>query len=315
MLPTPVCAYDVSPDGVATPCAVDAPKGAGWRWLHFDLADPALGTWLRGEVPLSVATALQMPETRPRFDELTGGALINLRGVNLNDGAEPEDMVALRGWITKDRVITLRRRRIMAVDDIRQQADAGHAPATPDAFLSAVAEGLTLRIETVSLDLEDQVDDLEEAIFSGHTIEAHDVLALRQTLIKLKRFIGPQKDALFDFAAAKGGVVDAATAPHLLETANRAARTVEALEAARDRMGVLQDHLDTKAAAALGRNGYVLSIVASIFLPLGFLTGLFGVNIAGMPGIETPWAFAALCGVSVVLGLILYLVFRALKWL
>ncbi len=315
MLPTPVCAFDIAPDGTATPCAVDAPQGVGWRWLHFNMDDPALEAWLEHEVPPSVCSAFGMPETRPRFDVLKDGALINLRGVNLNDGAEADDMVALRMWATQDRVITLRRRRIMAVDAIRQEAEDGRAPATPSAFLSAIAEGLTVRIETVSLDLEDKVDELEEAIFFDREVAAHDVLALRQTLIKLKRYIGPQKDALFDFANAKGGIVDAETAPHLLETANRSARTVEALEAARDRMGVLQDHLDTQSAAALGRNGYVLSIVAAIFLPLGFLTGLFGVNVAGMPGVETPWAFAALCIVSALLGFVLYLIFRAFKWL
>lgn len=314
--PQPICAFDIAPDGAARSCTLDdAQPKAGWRWLHFDLADEALASWLPRQVPAAVAGALQSPETRPRFDEIAGGALINFRGVNLNDGADPEDMVALRVWATPRLVITLRRRRIMAIDDIRQQAVNGTSSTTPAAFLAAVAEGLTLRIETVSLGLEDRVDDLEDAIYEDRAIDAQEMLDLRQTLIKLKRFIGPQKDALFDFATAKDGFVDAETMPHVLETANRAARTVEALEAERDRMAALQDHLDAKAAAKLGRNGYVLSIIAAIFLPLGFLTGLFGVNIAGMPGVETEWAFAALCGGSAALGLILYLIFRLVKWL
>lgn len=315
MLPTPVCAYDVKPDGSASSCAIDTPQGDGWRWLHFDLGDPALAAWLAEVVPMTVAKALQLPETRPRFDASGNGALINLRGINQNSGAEPEDMVALRIWVTQTLVVTLRRRRIIAMDDIRHAAEAGTAPPTPSAFLAAVAESLTVQIEIVSLTLEEQVDDLEEDIFSGEVIDSHAMLALPQKLIKLKRFIGPQKDALFDFAKAKGGLPDAETVPHLLETANRAARTVEALEAARDRMGLLQGHLEAKVAATHGRNGYVLSIVAAIFLPLGFLTGLFGVNIAGMPGMNSPWAFTVLSGVSVVLGVVLFLVFRLVKWL
>lgn len=315
MTPTPVCAFDIADDGTAVPCGIDDPQAGGWRWVHLDLADDALAEWLTGQVPEAVAKALLLPETRPRFDALTEGTLINLRGVNLNDGADPEDMVALRIWATPTRLMTLRRRRIMAVDELRLQADAGRAPTTPAAFLSKVAEGLTVRIETVSLALEDRVDALEDAILADEAIDRQDVLDLRQTLIKLKRFIGPQKDALFDFARATGSILDEQTAPHVLETANRAARTVEALETERDRMAALQDHLDAKAAATLGRNGYVLSVIAAIFLPLGFLTGLFGVNVAGMPGMDTPWAFGALCVASVALGLVLYLLFRALKWL
>jgi zinc transporter len=56
-------------------------------------------------------------------------------------------------------------------------------------------------------------------------------------------------------------------------------------------------------------------VSAAIVLPRGFLTGLFGVNLAGMPGVEAEWAFAALCRASAVLGLVLYLFFRLLKWL
>ncbi|PVA06333.1 zinc transporter ZntB [Thalassorhabdomicrobium marinisediminis] len=313
--PTPVCAFDIAPDGTATPCEVDAKPRAGWRWLHFDLSDPQIPDWLAQQLPGPVATALQTLETRPRFDAVHGGALINLRGVNLNAGADPEDMVALRIWATEDCVITMRRRRIMALDAIRKDAEAGHAPATPDGFLAAVAEGLTERIETVSLDLEDQVDDLEEEIVAGREDCAQRVLELRQTIIKLRRFVGPQKDALLNLGRGVSSMARSDAGPHILETANRAARTAEALEAARDRMAALQDHLESRASATLARNGYVLSIIAAIFLPLGFLTGLFGVNVAGMPGTGHPLAFAILSGASLVIGVALYLAFRWAKWL
>ncbi len=76
----------------------------------------------------------------------------------------------------------------------------------------------------------------------------------------------------------------------------------------------LRAHVDSLHAARIGKQGFVLSLVAAVFLPLGFLTGLFGVNIAGMPGIDWPWAFAALTGVSVALCIALVLYFRWLRW-
>ena len=317
--PTPVCAFDIAPDGTATPCAPDDPKRPGWRWLHFDLGAEGLAAWLDQAVPETVAEALLLPETRPRFDALAEGALINLRGVNLNPGAHPEDMVGLRLWVSEARVISLRKRKVMAVDALRARALKGQAPTSPLAFVQTVTEGLTRRIEEVSLELEDQVDALEDTLVAGGAVNPQEVLILRQTLIKLKRFIGPQKEALTDLAQAPlsldAPTPEAPTQARLIETANRAARTVEALEAARDRLGVMQDHLEARVAATQGKNGYVLSVIAAIFLPLGFLTGLFGVNVAGMPGIETPWAFGVLCLTSTLLGVALYLLFRWLKWL
>lgn len=315
MLPDPICAFDIAEDGTATPCALGDPPRGAWRWVHMDLNDPGLEAWLCNNVPESIVSAVMQTETRPRFDKRPEGVLINLRGVNLNDGAEPEDMVALRIWAARDLVVTLRRRRIMALDALRIEAETGSLPATPASFLSSLADGLTRRIETVAEALEDRVDDIEEAIFGGHEIDSDEMLDLRQMLIKLKRYVGPQKTALSDFANAPEDWLTPEVSPYVRETANRAARTIEGLEAANDRMHVLQDHLDARADAALGRHSYILSIIAAIFLPLSFLTGLFGVNIAGMPGTAWPRAFATLTLASAVTGLGLFLLFRWLKWL
>ncbi len=98
------------------------------------------------------------------------------------------------------------------------------------------------------------------------------------------------------------------------EVANRTFRPVEELDATRDRLASLRSHVDSLHAARIGRQGFVLSVVAAIFLPLGFLTGLFGVNVAGMPGIDTPWAFAVLAVGSAAIGVALYPMFRLMRW-
>jgi len=91
--------------------------------------------------------------------------------------------------------------------------------------------------------------------------------------------------------------------------------SVEGLAANHDRLMAAQDHLDTQQANQIGRNGYILSIVAAIFLPLGFLTGLFGMNVAGLPGTEWPLAFAALSGAMIAVAIALIVWFRAKGWL
>lgn len=309
----PIAAYDIDPDGKARPVG-DGPLQSGWRWHHLDMSDPALPAWLAGQLDPLVCSALLASETRPRVDPYGEGLIVTLRGVNLNAGADPEDMVSLRMWVTKDRVISVRKRRLMALDEIRAGAEQGNAPATPGAFLVALAAGLSHRIEAVALDLEDKVDDLEERSLDAQSTQSHECLPLRQTTIKLRRFLGPQRDALDELTTDRS-VLSADQAIHLNESANRTARTVEALESSRERLAAIQDHLDAQTALKLGRNSYILSVMAAIFLPLGFLTGLFGVNVAGMPGTDAAWAFAGLCLVSVVIGAALYGAFRWRGWL
>lgn len=92
-------------------------------------------------------------------------------------------------------------------------------------------------------------------------------------------------------------------------------RYLEDLDAARDRALVVLDELSNKMAESMNRTMYSLSIVAAVFLPLGFLTGLLGINIGGMPGVDSDAAFWSFVVILVVLTSIQIYVFRKLKWL
>lgn len=315
-----ICAFEIGSDGAARVTDEAARAGDGaYTWSHYDLSAGDVAGRLAGAVPEIALSALTQAETRPRCDrlgdQLGDGIILNLRGVNLNPGASPEDMVSLRLWITADRIISARLRKIWAVDQMRQSMENGVGAPTVGAFIAAVAEGLTSRIESVSLELEEEIDRLEEDIVLNNLIEAQALIAPRASLIKLRRFIGPQREALGRLASMDHPMLTDADRVALRETANRAIRTVEALDAGRDRLSALQDHIEAAHASALGRNSYVLSVVAAIFLPLGFLTGLFGINVGGVPLVENPWGFWIVSLASALMGVGLFALFRKMKWL
>ncbi|MGA9412504.1 MAG: zinc transporter ZntB [Roseobacter sp.] len=313
----PVAAYDVE-DGIATEIHGDWPTIVGtgtYRWLHFDLKSENVEPWTREHLPDIASRALRQSETRPRCERLDDGLILNLRGVNLNPESDPEDMVSLRLWVTRSSIVSARVRKVWAMDIMREAAAAGTAPETVGRFLVELANGLTSRIEAVSLGLEEQTDELEDYVSDGRHLQAEKLSSLRQAVIKLRRFLNPQRDAISVLAGLDNWVITPDELALLRETANRTRRIVEELDATRDRLSALQDHIEADRAHALGRNSYILSIVAAIFLPLGFLTGLFGVNLSGMPGIADPMAFWYLTGVSVVSGVALFIVFKFAKWL
>jgi zinc transporter len=87
------------------------------------------------------------------------------------------------------------------------------------------------------------------------------------------------------------------------------------MDAVRERATVTQDELASRLSDQLNRRMYVLSIVAAIFLPLGFLTGLLGINVAGIPGAEYPKAFMVFTVGLFALVLFLVWLFRWKHWL
>ena len=285
---------------------------------RLDYSHPEAARWLEegSNLDPAVAAALMAEETRPRSVAGHGGLLVILRGVNLNPGSDPEDMASIRMWLEEQRIITTRRRHVKAIEAVRASLLAGEGPATSSEFLVEVADGLTSRIGTVLSEVDDRVDELEDEVLTSETYELRGKIgSLRRETISLRRYLAPQRDAVARLQNERVSWLDEVTRVYLREIADRTMRHVEDLDSARDRAAVTQDELNNRLAERMNRTMYVLSIVAGIFLPLGLLTGLLGINVGGIPGTENSYAFLVVC-VGLVLVVALQLVlFRRMRWL
>ncbi len=292
-------------------------SGKGILWLHLDATDPAAVQWLTeksGLDAISVAALLE-EETRPRVVGAKEALLVILRGVNCNPGADPDDMVALRMWVEEHRVISLRRRRILAMQDMDQKILTGKGPGSTGELLAMASNSIIDRMGDVISDIDDRVDDLEESVLTEQSHELRPKLAaVRRQVISLRRYISPQRDVMARIQHERIPWIGEMHRLQLRETAERTARFVEDLDAARDRAAITQEELNSRLAEQMNRTMYVLSIVAAIFLPLGLLTGLLGINVGGIPGAENPSAFIAVCVFLVALAAVQFWAFRRMRW-
>ena len=101
----------------------------------------------------------------------------------------------------------------------------------------------------------------------------------------------------------------------LRELSERTDRFIEALASTRDRAAITQGELDNRLSGEMNKAMYVLSIVAAIFLPLSFFTGLLGINVGGIPGAENKWAFLFVTFLLIMIALLLLGLFRRIRWL
>ncbi len=317
-----ICAYVLDETGRGRSLGWDGI--AAWRpedgvlWVHLDRGGEESRRWLgrTSGLPPTVVEALLAEETRPRCERFGDGLLLILRGVNLNPGADPDDMVSLRLWLEGERVVSVRLRRLMAVDDLRRALADGHGPRNVAEFVPALAGRLVDRMGPVVGDIDDEVDALESEVLTASSHELRTRLhRTRHTAVTLRRYIAPQRDALGRLLAEPPGFLAGLDRGRLREIADRVTRYVEDLDAARERAAVVQDELANRLSEQMNRTMYVLSIVAAVFLPLGFVTGLLGINVAGIPGAETPWAFLAVVALLGLLGASEVWLFRRLRWI
>ncbi|NBR75632.1 MAG: hypothetical protein EBT74_06990, partial [Gammaproteobacteria bacterium] len=137
----------------------DPAQSADPYWVHLDATSPDTNHFLKHSMalPTHVVDGLLADESRPRCDVFDNGILIILRGVNLNPGANPEDMVSLRIWLEENRVITTRFRRIMAVEDIVHQLQEGVGPTSTGHLVARLGARLTERMTPLISQLEASV--------------------------------------------------------------------------------------------------------------------------------------------------------------
>lgn len=311
-----ICVFDISADGTATVPRDTALTGAAtYRWWHFDMTDPDFAPWVQERLPAIPAGALLQKETRPRCDMYHDGLILNLRGINMNEGATADEMISLRMWIAKGVVITVRRRKVFVIDQIRQASEAGHPPPTAATFLVTLIDSLTNRVETHIDSIEDLTDFYEADLEDMTTLPPRSLPETRRSIIRLRRYLEPQRAALIRLADIDLPILPEPDTLQLRELANRSTIAVEELDELRDRLISIQDEHDTNVAQRQARHSYVLSVAAAIFLPLSFITGLFGVNLAGIIGADHPQAFAILCLSMLGLSIAMIIFLRLIRWI
>ena len=290
----------------------------GVLWVHLDYTNPDDRQWLEhrsGLDPL-IVEALLAEETRPRATNVWDGLLIALRGVNLTPGAEPDDMVAIRLWIDRQRIISTQRRRMLSVADVVERLMAGRGPENAAECLVDLVDRLVGRMSDTVDQFEDRVAELEDEVLGeGRAVMRSELANLRRQAITLRRYLAPQREALGRLGSELAQWLDQNGQLRLREVSDRLIRHIEDLDAVRERAAVVQEEVLSRMSEQMNSRMYVLSVVAAIFLPLGFLTGLLGINVGGIPGEDYPLAFEIFIGMLVLVVILQVLVFRWRRWL
>jgi zinc transporter len=287
-------------------------------WAHLDANHPQTNALLTRELSYLdpfVVQALLAEETRPRLAPIGDGLLLILRGVNLNENADPEDMVSIRIFVDPHRIISVCKRKLKAVEDLQNFVAAGTGPKNSGDFVCMLMGLLFARMTPAVSSLTEAMDVIEETILDGAAAaDRETVLAVRKKAIVFRRYMAPQRDLVVQLQELKMAWIDKVDQRHLVEVHDSITRVIEELDAVRERAQIINDEVTNQLTERLNKNMYALSVIAAIFLPLGFLTGLLGINIGGIPGAENPSAFMIFCGLLAMVVALQMIIFRKLRW-
>jgi zinc transporter len=269
-------------------------------WIHLDQRDPATRGVLTATLGLMdvVVNALTALETRPRCEPMGEGALVNLRGLALKDEREADELVSIRIWLGRGVIVSTARFAMRPLPAMCEAFKAGQVK-DPGDFVALLARLITEDLDPDVAELGDSLDDCELKLDGKKAFALRGEIAVtRSKAIEYRRFVAPQRQALERLSTLECGWLEPDDRLHLSEAADRFARMAEELESIRERAALMHEQITDLHAEMIDTRALLVSVLALIFLPLTYLTGLYGMNVP-LPGQEDRFAFDIIVGVSV----------------
>ena len=291
--------------------------GPGFLWIHLEGRDEDDLNFLKShdDIPDIAANALVATETRPRCDVMENGAIVNLRGPGEVDPDDSDRLVSIRMWVRENRVTSLSRRTMSATATVCQLVNERKIH-DPGDLVAGYAREISRQLDPQVAALGDTLDDFETDLEELNLYRLRTSIAqIRSAAIAFRRFVAPNRDALSELAGLSFEWLADDDRLHIREAADRFARMTEELEAVRERAALLHEQLTDLRAEQLDQRSLLISIVAFVFLPLTFVTGLLGMNVAGIPFADEPWAFWGVVGVCFAIGVAVFAWFLWERWL
>ena len=286
-------------------------------WLHLNYTHRQSAEWLQStpQIPDAVRDALAGDSMRPRVSRLGDGFMIVLRSVNHNSDARPDQLVAMRVFINDKLIVSTRRRKVFAIDEVLTDLQNGNGPIDCGSWLVDVCDALTDHTSEFIEELHDKIIEMEDALLDQRMPARGELGLLRKQLIVMRRYMAPQRDVYARLASEKLAWMDDSERRRMQEISDRLGRGLDDLDAGVARTAILADEVASLMAESMNRRTYTMSLMAMIFLPATFLTGLFGVNLGGIPGGEWRYGFTLFCLLLLILALSVAGYLRKRRWL
>lgn len=265
--------------------------------------------------PLALEDLVNAPQ-RPKIEEYEKNLLLITRMFRCIEGVVIAEQVGI--VVGESYVVTFQERPGDVLNPVRARVRSGKGPmriSGPDylayALLDAVVDAYYPLVGNVS----EELLRLETELLSRQGEETlYQLNELRKDLVALRRALAPQREALQSARRARPTFLSDDVLEFLRDPLDHCAQLLEAVDAEREAAANLQNMYLSLVGSRTNEVMQVLTILASIFIPLTFFAGLYGMNFDYMPELHVRWAYPALLGMMVLTASAMLAIFTRKGW-
>jgi zinc transporter len=309
-----ICAFALGPPVPidAAALADDAPDVPP-RWLHFNLADTRARRWIERQstVHADAREILVEPTSRVQGQIVRGSLVLVLADLHQDLRGGTEQVGTLAIYVDQRMIVTGRRHPLRSADRLRRKLPQGMTTASSAELLEELLELLMDTFGELVARLSDDVDDAEDKILTGHLHEQGARLGrMRRLLARLRRHARSNRSALAAVLPRLPAWFDDERRQHLHEVAERMEALAQDIELVQERTRLLQEEIEGRLNEATNRNLFFLSVITATMLPVNIITGIFGMNVGGLPWLGDATGFHWVTGIMVVAVVAVLLILR-----
>ncbi|MCF7969649.1 MAG: magnesium/cobalt transporter CorA [Methylococcaceae bacterium] len=257
---------------------------------------------------------------RAKLEEYEDYLYLVVKGISINSGDDFKlqyEQISI--LLLKNHVITFKER----ADDVfkpiyyRLENSKGRLRKSGSDYLTyAVLDAIVDEYFVVEDGLDGIFESLEDNLLLQPGPEVlHSIQQMRRELISMKRNISPLRELLSTIKRSDTALLKEDTLRYYDDVYDHVLRVTDALESYREMIASLQDVYLSSISNKMNETMKVLTIFASIFIPLTFIAGVYGMNFEYMPELKWRWAYPVLWSVFISTGLGLLVIFKKKKWL
>ena len=164
--------------------------------------------------------------------------------------------------------------------------------------------------------LDSLFDPLEDSLLTSPSHQILELIQLiRRELISMKRSISPLRELMINIQRSDTGLIKEKTLRYFNDVHDHVLRVLDSLESYRERIAAMQDLYLSSISNKMNEAMKVLTVFASIFIPLTFIAGIYGMNFEYMPELKWQWAYPSLWLLFISISVSLLIYFKRKKWL
>ncbi|HSH00812.1 MAG TPA: magnesium/cobalt transporter CorA [candidate division Zixibacteria bacterium] len=277
------------------------------------------------DIPALAMEDIANTRHRPKYEEIGGNQFISLKMISHVDGGAELEIEQVSILVLPHVVITFQERAGDVWDPLRERIKRTvprkrtlHSDYLAYALIDAIVDGYFVTLEEIGDQLEALEDQLLQDPLSVHTDRLYE---LRRRLISIRKAIWPIREVAGSLQRTEHELMRSETGPYLRDLYEHVIQAIDSVESSREMANGLLELYLSSVSFRTNEVMRVLTIIATIFIPLGFLAGVYGMNFdteasgLNMPELGLPYGYILFWGLALGIGGTLLWLFRRKSWL